>query len=1021
MYGVNLRPSRGLLMGLGFAAVIACDEGTSLDVVEGRLTVPDTIEFGAVQVGLRRTLALEVTNTGSGVSRVTDIQPDAAAVSDAYSFSVDARSFIVPPGQTRQVAIEFQPFAVGDAQASLTVLTDETDARPRTVTVRGQGIRSGLEIVPNPVDFGAVLAGASRTLDVRVFNRLSDSVDVLTALDRSGAPTITNQGGRGRFEVLTPEADARGALTNDLPLEPGEALDVQLRYVPDPSQLDGEDRGLWVLRNCDAPVCELGVTVVGRGTNAALRCSPSVVDFGRITPATTSTRTVTCENVVNEPVSLTGWQVSVDTPDAFRVPATPQARVIPPGASFEVEVAFSPSLAALGTTLEGALLVRGRNPIAGRDLDPAAVTLTGAAGGPDIEVLPPVLPMGAVALGTRKARGLLIANTGFEALTIEAITVESGPFTVDRTSFVVPPGDSQVVRVTFNPQMVGEASSVVRIRSNDSDEAVVTVDVTGVGVERPPCTYSIMPAAVRFGIVQVLRSASQGVRIQNTGADDCWLSDVRVEPATTSYFGVDAVGANGPSEEVVLRPGEAYTALVSYTPQASGEHRGTLGMYVSSPTAPNPQVELSGFGSDAALLISPNDIDFGRVGVGCSSRTQRVAVYNTGATQTVIDRIERPATVSGEFLLENLPAGLPGQRINAGQAIEFDIRYEAADLGRDTGVVHVFQTGQSEPYVVSVLGEGARTPVNEDRFVQLETPEVDILFVIDNSCSMSEEQASLTANFQSFIQFAEQQALDYQIGVVSTDARNCPRPGTPDRPSRFDQGQCGYLADGNPTERNPAWRFIRPNTMPDAETAFGVVASQGINGSGSELGLEAAYRALTPPLITGWNSGFLRPSAYLALVFVSDEEDQSNNSIDFYVNAFLAIKGFRATNLFSASAIVGDPNDSCGPDADPGRRYIDVADRTGGIVERICTPNWADALRNLGLSVFGYKRRFFMSNQPAPGSVRLALDGVDVPTQGPNGQTNWFYDPMSNSVNFPPLRIPEPGTEIVVTYRAECL
>jgi len=240
----------------------------------------------------------------------------------------------------------------------------------------------------------------------------------------------------------------------------------------------------------------------------------------------------------------------------------------------------------------------------------------------------------------------------------------------------------------------------------------------------------------------------------------------------------------------------------------------------------------------------------------------------------------------------------------------------------------------------------------------------------------------------------------------------------------MDQGRCGYFADGNGsgTARNPDWRLITPDEQPSPDDAFTAIATQGIDGSGLERGLEAAYRALSSPLITGWNAGFLRQDAYLALIFISDEEDQSNNPVDFYVNYFLAIKGFRNTNLFSASAIVGDAPSGCGNfQADPGLRYIDVADRTGGIFESICTSDWSSSLQNLGLSVFGYKSRFFLGNQPVAGTVEVLVDGVPVDPTAPSGQIRWVYDATTNSVNFAPLAIPEPGSQIVVRYRPECL
>lgn len=292
----------------------------------------------------------------------------------------------------------------------------------------------------------------------------------------------------------------------------------------------------------------------------------------------------------------------------------------------------------------------------------------------------------------------------------------------------------------------------------------------------------------------------------------------------------------------------------------------------------------------------------------------------------------------------------------------------------------------------------------------------------------------MVGNFASFIQFADAQALDYRLSVVTTDiegfsglpgSQPCPTPLTGQRPVGTPQGACGYFADGNENgQTDPSWRLVTPDEQPSAEAAFTAIAAQGINGSGNETGLAAAYQALSAPLINGWNQGFLRPDAYLAIIFLSDEPDFSTGTVDFYVNFFKAIKGFRNTNLFSASAIVGDAGNGCtgpGGSAGGGDRYISVAQQTGGIFESICTASWSNSLQNLGLNVFGYKSRFFLSNTPVAGTVTVFVDGVRVEQQAMSGQVRWAYDGSNNAVNFAPLAIPEPGSDIVVRYVAECL
>jgi len=56
-----------------------------------------------------------------------------------------------------------------------------------------------------------------------------------------------------------------------------------------------------------------------------------------------------------------------------------------------------------------------------------------------------------------------------------------------------------------------------------------------------------------------------------------------------------------------------------------------------------------------------------------------------------------------------------------------------------------------------------------DVFQQNRKNTVDVLLVVDNSCSMVEEQGKLATNFESFIQYFDSADVDWQIGVITTD------------------------------------------------------------------------------------------------------------------------------------------------------------------------------------------------------------------------------------------------------------
>ena len=167
--------------------------------------------------------------------------------------------------------------------------------------------------------------------------------------------------------------------------------------------------------------------------------------------------------------------------------------------------------------------------------------------------------------------------------------------------------------------------------------------------------------------------------------------------------------------------------------------------------------------------------------------------------------------------------------------------------------------------------------------------DVDILFVIDNSGSMIEEQTSLLTNFPVFtnvLETIEGGLPNVHIGVVSTDVGAGPFAisgcqGT---------GDNGALLVGSSTCAPTSANYIEdisdgaggrttnyPGTLAQA---FACNAALGTTGCGFEQQLESMRRALNGS--NGANAGFLRPDAYLAVIFITDEDDCSTSNTQMF-------------------------------------------------------------------------------------------------------------------------------------------
>lgn len=194
------------------------------------------------------------------------------------------------------------------------------------------------------------------------------------------------------------------------------------------------------------------------------------------------------------------------------------------------------------------------------------------------------------------------------------------------------------------------------------------------------------------------------------------------------------------------------------------------------------------------------------------------------------------------------------------------------------------------------------------------THPVDVLFVIDNSGSMAEEQALLAKNIAALVSTER----DLRIGITTTDAGNprCPHAQTTPERGAMATGSCieaiglgefsfnmedfAYactdVCDVAAVDIAPTPTAVDPEpaVRPWFERTGGVTnlvdeglslvqalqcaLPRGVAGCGFESPLESMYRALVRTKdATLPEYGFLRPEADLVVVILTDEVDCSHN------------------------------------------------------------------------------------------------------------------------------------------------
>ncbi len=289
---------------------------------------------------------------------------------------------------------------------------------------------------------------------------------------------------------------------------------------------------------------------------------------------------------------------------------------------------------------------------------------------------------------------------------------------------------------------------------------------------------------------------------------------------------------------------------------------------------------------------------------------------------------------------------------------------------------------------------------------------VDILFVDDNSSSMEEEQKELGHRFSSFSK--ELTDLDWQAGVITTDCEN-----------RSWYNLCGQLlnladksANGKIlSEKKRNYLKLFKATIQRQETPnCWHPSSDHPCPSGAEEGLKSTIESFKRR--DSANKGFFRESSDLAVVYLSDEDEQSTRpdtatKPNEVINAFKNTWG--NTKKLSAYAIIIKPGDAAclrtqkrqpaaALSAAYGTAQNELATMTAGMSMSICETDYSETLEQIGRDVTRLSRSFDLPQTPILNSVRVIFTPQFRTTFTVNG----------NRVTLE--QVPPQGTKVEISY-----
>lgn len=279
---------------------------------------------------------------------------------------------------------------------------------------------------------------------------------------------------------------------------------------------------------------------------------------------------------------------------------------------------------------------------------------------------------------------------------------------------------------------------------------------------------------------------------------------------------------------------------------------------------------------------------------------------------------------------------------------------------------------------------------------------VDVMFVVDNSGSMAEEQVKLGSALSSFI--GSLGKIDWQLGITTTDVSDGP------------YGMKGNLIPMKGTSTKILNKNVSNYSLAFQKTVYSEILETCNDGtipcpSSDERPLAAAVMAMQKK--DSNNAGFFRPGADLAIVILSDEDEGSDGTNAMAASAVISAFNtvFGGGRTLTAYGIIVRPGDTACYAAQAGNagRYGTyaqaLANATGGVTGSICDSDYGPALASIGNRVRDMVKTLTLRYVPDESTVKLVIMPADA-------SLTWVIDGSQVIFNKPPNK----GTRVNVVY-----
>lgn len=278
---------------------------------------------------------------------------------------------------------------------------------------------------------------------------------------------------------------------------------------------------------------------------------------------------------------------------------------------------------------------------------------------------------------------------------------------------------------------------------------------------------------------------------------------------------------------------------------------------------------------------------------------------------------------------------------------------------------------------IEVPGETQYGEIWVDSFDQPQSVDgVDILWIIDTSGSMNQYDPELIAGIEAMINALPE--YGWRLAMMSND------PATAAAEAQFP-------------------------LVPGDDVADALAMYNAMGRGHFEKGFDAAYEYIVN---NSYASTWMRSDAALLVVFVSDEEEQSDDyfsNVDDFKSWYGSLRGGSAyiasiNNVAVADSLCDHPPSII----NVGDRYMEATNHFGGVIVDICDEDWAPGVQDASSRIEPYEKLELTYVVSDEDTIRVFINGAL--------NWDWHYQASDNTVYFDVIPAGNDHVEVAYHY-----